>query len=204
MSKTNKMTDFDFNFDRSSNEAITDRLDFYICTNTDVLDGVQDIDEDDLKKLKWVYLGIFDDESSFEVTKEKFEYKNNGKDFISNYTDQSFMIKGSLLNAGNIYARAFAFGRDPSEVDISVNPLEYQLDMSELRAVAPYFALRACGRRQDGKYFVHELARAQVVTSSITESLTGKDIAKLPVEIKAYEDPDAKLGFSVYRYRVEK
>jgi len=184
----NKMSDFDFTFDASSNEAVMGRLDFYIST-----DG----------GATWQYLGIFDDEGSFETTKQKFEYKNNGKDFISNYTDQSFLVKGSLLNTGNIFARAFALGRDPSEVD-TADPTMDTLDLSDLRAVPPHFALRACGKLQDGRHFVHELARAQVVTEAITETLNNKDIVKLPVEIKAFEDPDGALGFTVYRYRVDK
>ena len=190
-----KMTNFDFKFDQSSADAVLDRLDFYIST-----DG----------GLKWLYLGIFDDEGSFETTKELFEYDNNGKPFISNYTKEKFQIKGSLLNTSNIYARALAFGRDPADVDVTtmVRDLDtvdcYSLDMSELRAVPPYFALRAIGKNQSGKHFAHEFARAQVTTASITETLNNKDIVKLPIEITAFEDPEAKLGFTVYRYLVDK
>jgi hypothetical protein len=184
----NKMGSFDFNFDRSSNEAVLSRLDFYVST-----------DEGNT----WKYLGIFDDEGSFETSKEIFEYDNDGQPFVSHYTKQKFQIKGSLLNTGNIYARAFAFGRDPNEVDAS-DPETFSLDLSELRSTPPYFALRACGQRQDGRYFVHELARAQVTTTEITETLNNQDIVKLPVEITGFRDPEKKMGFELYRYQVQK
>jgi len=194
-----KMTNFpmDFNFDRSNAEAVMGRLDFYISTDWGET---------------WQYLGIFDDEGSLEVTKELFEYDNDGKPFISVYTKEKFQIKGSLLNTSNPYARALAFGRDPA-ADVKTvetttpagTPGEaFELDMSTPRAVPPFFALRAVGKTHAGKDFAHEFCKAQVTTASISEAFNNKDLSKLPVEMTAFADPDENMGFSLYRYQVEK
>ena len=184
-----KMTDFTFNFlPGDASDAVQDKLDPYISTD----DGAN-----------WQFLGPFDDESSFESQRELFEYDNDGRPFISNFTKEKFMIKGSLLNTSNIYARAIAYGRDPADVDTS-NAVYNDLDLSTLRPVPPYFMLRAVGQNQAGKNFMHEFCRAQVVTTQTTESMSKTDLAKLPIEFTAFPDPAKAAGYELYRYRVEK
>ena len=183
------MTDFTFNFlPGDASDAVQDKLDLYMST-----DG----------GANWQFLGPFDDESSFESMRELFEYDNDGRPFISNFTKEKFQIKGSLLNASNIYARAIAYGRDPSDVDTS-DAVYNELDLSTLRPVPPYFMLRAIGQNQAGKNFMHEFCRAQVVTTQTTENMSKTDLAKLPIEFTAFPDPTKSAGYEVYRYRVEK
>jgi hypothetical protein len=185
------MTDFTFNFlPGDASDAVQDKLDLYISTDNGA---------------NWQFLGPFDDESNFDAMRELFEYDNDGQPYISNFTKEKFQIKGSLLNTSNIYARAIAYGRDPSDVDTS-DPVYNELDLSTLRPVPPHFMLRAIGQNQAGKNFMHEFCRAQVVTTQTTESMSKTDLAKLPIEFTAFPDPALvpAAGYKMYRYRVEK
>ena len=181
------MAPMTFNFSQTSDESIVDKLDLFVSNDAGAT---------------WQRLGPFDDDGSLETAKSVYEYDNSGETVISMYTKQSFKIKGSLLNAGNPYARAIAFGVDPATVSTS-DPTKLTLDLSDLVANPPYFALRAVGKRMDGKTFMHEFARAVVSTTSLTESFKMGEIDKLALEITALKDDLAPLGFKVYRYQVE-
>ena len=181
------MAPMTFNFKQTSDEAIVDKLDLFMSLDSGAT---------------WQRLGPFDDDGSLETAKSLYEYDNSGETFLSMYTKQSFKIKGSLLNSGNIYQRAIAFGVDPSLVDTS-DPTKQTLDLSDLVANPPYFALRAVGKRMDGKYFMHEFARAVVSTESLTEAFKMGELDKLPIEFTALKDELAPLGFKVYRYSVD-
>lgn len=180
------MAPMTFNFSQTSEEAIVDKLDLFMTLDAGAT---------------WQRLGPFDDDGSLETAKTLYEYDNCGETFLSMYTKQGFKIKGNLLNAGNIYQRAIAFGVDPALVNTS-DPTKLTLDLSDLVAVPPHFGLRAIGKRQDGKFFMHEFAKAVVSTASLTEAFKMNEIDKLPIEFTALKDELAPLGFKVYRYSV--
>lgn len=181
------MAPMTFNFKQTSDEAIVSKLDLFISNDAGAT---------------WQRLGPFDDDGSFETAKTIYEYDNSGETFLSMYTKQSFKIKGTVLNAGNIYMRALIFGVDPALVNSSV-PTELSLDLSELVPVPPHFLIRAVGQRQDGKYFKHEFAKAIISTTSLTEAFKMGELDKLPIEITALKDDLAPLGFKVYKFTVD-
>lgn len=183
------MTPIEFNFDMSTADAVADKLDLYIdCGGT----------------YGWQRLGPFDDESSIDSEKEKYEKKFDGKDWLIKYLSEGHTLKGNLLNGGNPYAIAIAFGRDPAVAVDESDPDEIKLDLSNLPSSPPTFKMKALGMKENGKYFVWEFFKAQITTTSISMAFKKGEICMLPIEITALEDTTILTGPNRVQYRAQR
>jgi hypothetical protein len=150
---------------------------------------------------KWQEVFLMSVSTDFMVEKESIEYDRQGKPWLKRYTKEGFMISGNIMNPLNMNALALALGRDPDAVDTS-DPTKDTLTLDALEN-PPRFPAKLIGHDKAGKAFEVTFASAQITSDSFSMTFANT-VSETAVQLTAYEDADATLGFKTCQITREK